>query len=79
MGRMGNPYIFDFCINEYVSHYLPGMERKEDVRMNWQGLVFMLTVWVVVSGLFFYSFYRILFGDRKQHRKKNSQESRNDN
>jgi hypothetical protein len=31
--------------------------------MNWQGWVFMLLAWGVVGSLFFYCFYRILFGD----------------
>ena len=32
--------------------------------MNVQGWVFMLIVWGIVGGLFFYSFYRILFDER---------------
>ncbi len=38
--------------------------------MNWQGWIFMLIVWGLVSCLFFYSFYHILFGDRIQKKRK---------
>jgi hypothetical protein len=56
------------------------MEGKEGTGMNWQGWVFMLIVWGIVSSLFFYSFYRILFDDRGAvKRKKDSGGSSNYN
>lgn len=59
---------------------LPGMEGKKGAGMNWQGWVFMLIVWGIVSSLFFYSFYRILFGNRPGgKRKKDSKGSHNYN
>jgi hypothetical protein len=38
--------------------------------MNWQGWVFMLMAWGLVGGLFFYSFYHILFDERIQKKRK---------
>lgn len=38
--------------------------------MNWQGWIFMLIAWVLVSGLFFYSFYHILFDKGIQQKRK---------
>jgi hypothetical protein len=48
------------------------MEKKGGGRMNWQGWIFMLTVWGFVSGLFFYSFYHILFDDKIEAKRKKS-------
>jgi hypothetical protein len=44
------------------------MEKESNNTMNWQGWIFMLVVWGFVSGLLFYSFYRILFDTRIQDR-----------
>jgi uncharacterized membrane protein len=78
MGCMGCPYLFGFCIYQHVFYYLSDMEGKEGTGMNWQGWVFMLIVWGIVSSLFFYSFYRILFDDRAGgKRKKDSRVSSN--
>jgi hypothetical protein len=63
-----------------VFNDLPGMEGKEGIGMNWEGWVFMLIVWGIVSSLFFYSFYRILFDNRiEDKRKKDSKGSTNYN
>jgi len=37
--------------------------------MNWQGWVFMLMAWSLVGGLFFYSFYHILFDERVEKKR----------
>jgi hypothetical protein len=68
MGCMGYPYLFDFCISEHVSHDSPCMEAagKRGASMNWQGWVFMLGAWTFIGILFFYTIYRILFGDKKR-------------
>lgn len=79
MGCMGNPHLPDFCIFGDVPYDPAGMEasKEENFRMNWQGWVFMLTVWGFVGSLFVYSFYRILFGDQiRQKREKNFERSR---
>jgi len=44
--------------------------------MNWQGWIFMLMAWGLVGGLFFYSFYNILF-DEKIENKRTQKEKRN--
>jgi hypothetical protein len=38
--------------------------------MNVQGWIFMLMVWIFVGGLFFYSFYHILFDESIQKKRK---------
>lgn len=37
--------------------------------MNWQGWMFMLIAWTFIGWLFFYSFKRMLFGDKDTHDK----------
>lgn len=44
--------------------------------MSWQGWGFMLIVWGLVGGLFFYSFYRILFDRRIQGTGQKNSESK---
>ncbi len=69
---MGNPWLSDFYISEYVSHGMAGMEtQRRGKTMNWQGWMFILIVWGFVGSLFFYSFYRILFGGQRNKRRKN--------
>lgn len=38
--------------------------------MSWQGWTFMLLAWLFIGILFFYSFKRILFIDKKHINKK---------
>lgn len=38
--------------------------------MNWQGWMFMLAAWIFIGGLFIYTTYRVLFGDRKKRKEQ---------
>jgi hypothetical protein len=77
MGGMGYPCLSRCRVGRHVSDDIRGMEKEVGGSMNWQGWIFMLAVWGFVSGLFFYSFYHILFDDRIQAKRKKSDGKQN--
>lgn len=68
MGGMDYPCISLFRLLLSLYHCVCSLEKEDNNTMSWQGWVFMLVVWGFVSGLLFYSFYRVLFDTRIQDR-----------